>query len=292
MPSVRVDVQRAAKVLALAPVVQPPSTRLPAQQAAQPADSLSLAPVQSPPPVETVSRRRQTALGSIEQQRDAVRQRLLELRLQPLAELEQRWRAEIREQYDLAALRAELDTEWQEAFQQYGRQRFPLIVALIFTAPDSDARRQTQAQLDELDRAWQAQEKTLRARYEMGLARIEQEIEVRVNARRREFIRNAEQETQEQLAQQPNPADLYLPQPQTLPPAPARKEAVPALAVRLPERSLDATVKTRLTETENLRREILTQLAQEWAEANGYQLTNDPNAPDKTEEFIRYLLAR
>lgn len=292
MPSVRVDISRAAKALSLAPVVQPASTRLPAQQTAQPADSLSLAPVQSPPPVETVSRRRQTALGSIEQQRDAVRQRLLELRLQPLAELEPRWRAEFREQYDLAALRAELDTAWQEAFQRYGRQRFPLIVALIFTPPDSDARRQTQAQLDQLDRGWQAQEKTLRARYEMDLARIEQELEVRVNARRREFIRNAEQETQEQLAQQPNLADLYLPQPQSLPPALARKEALPAFAARLPERSLDATINTRLTETENLRRKILTQLAQEWAEANGYQLTNSPNAPDKTEEFIRYLLAR
>lgn len=242
--------------------------------------------------METVSRRRQTALGSIEQQRDAVRQRLLDLRLQPLPELEQRWRAELREQYDLAALRAELDAEWQEAFQQYGRQRFPLIVALIFTVPDSDARRQTQAQLDQLDRAWQAQEKTLRSRYEMGLARIEREIEVRVNARRREFIRNAEQETQEQLAQQPNLADLYLPQPQTLPPAPARKETVPALAARLPERTLDAALNTRRSQTENLRREMLTQLAQEWAQANGFQLTNAPNAPDKTDEFVRYLLAR
>ncbi|GIV08993.1 MAG: hypothetical protein KatS3mg019_1084 [Fimbriimonadales bacterium] len=291
-PEVRVDINRAAQTLTLSPLSKTPLIRLPAVQMVQPADSLALMPVESPPPAEAVSLRRQTALSSIEQQRDAVRQRLLELRLQPLSELEQRWRAELRASYDLDALRAELDTAWQEAFQQYGRRRFPLIVALIFTAPDSDARRHTQAQLDQLDRAWQTQERTLRARYEARLARIDQEIEVRLNARRREFIRNAEQEAREQLAQQPDPVDLYLPQPQSLPPAPARKEDMPSLASRLPARTLEASLNARRTQTESTRREMLTQLAQEWAEVNGYRLTNAPSASDRTDEFVRYLLAK
>ncbi|MFN7162344.1 MAG: hypothetical protein ACK4NB_04720 [Fimbriimonadales bacterium] len=289
---VRVDIDRAMQALSLSPGVEPPKGRLAGVAVSLPADSLTLAPVQSPPPVETVSRRRRVALDSTVQQREAVRQRLLELRLQPLPELEQRWRAELRDEYDLVEVRQALDAAIQEAFQQYGRQRFPLLVALVFAAPESDAYRQTRSQLEQLDRAWQAQERALRARYEAGLARIEQEIEVRVNARRREFIRNAEQEAQEQLAQQPDLADLYLPQPQSLPPAPVRKTPLPAVEVRLPEHALQTDDYTRRATAEQMQREMLTQLAQEWADVHNYQLTNAPNAPDKTDEFVRYLLAK
>ncbi len=289
---VRVDIDRAVQALSLSPVVEPPDGRLAGVDVSLPADSLTLAPVQSPPPVETVSRRRRVALDSIVQQREAVRQRLLELRLQTLPELEQRWRAELRDEYDLAQMRQALDAAIQEAFQQYGRQRFPLLVALLVAAPDSDAYRQTRAQLEQLDRAWQAQAQALHARYEAGLARIEQEIEVRVNARRREFVRNAEQETQEQLAQQPDLADLYLPQPQSLPPAPARKTPLSAVRAQLPERAFQADAYARRAAAEQMMRETLTQLAQEWAELHNYQLTNAPNAPDKTDALIRYLLAK
>ncbi|MFN4032574.1 MAG: hypothetical protein ACK4ME_02970 [Fimbriimonadales bacterium] len=285
---VRVDIDRAMRTLSLAPVVEPPDVRLAGVNASLPGDSLALAPVQSPPPVEAVSRRRRVALASLEQQRDAVRQRLLELRLQPLPELERRWRTELRDEYDLAEMRQALDAAVQEAFQQYGRQRFPLLVALLFAAPDSDAYRQTRRQLEQLDRSWQAQERALHARYKAGIARIEQEIEVRVNARRREFVRNAEQETLEQLARQPDLANWYLPQPQSLPPAPARKTPFPALAARLtqyaPQAVRDAAEQTQ--------REMLIQLAQEWAEIHNYRLTNAPNAPDRTDAFVRYLLAK
>ncbi|GIV05629.1 MAG: hypothetical protein KatS3mg016_1204 [Fimbriimonadales bacterium] len=288
----RVDLERAAHALAQAPVVQVSIPPLPAQQAAMPADSASLDSMEAPPPAETLRRRRELALFSIEQQRNAVRQRLLQARLQNLSELERRWRVELRAEYDLDALRAEWDAQWREAFQEYGRRRFPLLVALIFTAPDSEARRQTQAELDALDRAWQAQEQALKTQYETQLRRIEQEITVRVNARRREFIRNADAEVREQLAQQPDGADLYLPQPQALPPAPPRKETLPSTAVQMPARDTNASVRTRYAQTETLRRQILSQLVQEWAQARGYRLTDDPNAPDRTDEFVRYLARR
>jgi len=287
-----VDLNRAVQPLAQSPALQASFPPLAAQRAAAPADSASLDSIESPPPAETIRQRRELALFSIDQQRNAVRQRLLQARLQNLSELERRWRTELRAEYDFDALRAERDTLWQEAFQEYGRRRFPLLVALIFTAPDSEARRQTQAQLYALDRAWQAQEQALDAQYEAQLNRIEQEITVRVNARRREFIRNAEAEVREQLAQQPDAAELYLPQPQALPPAPSRKESLPAVGVQLAARDTNTSLQARQAQTEKLRRQILIQLAHEWAQVQGYQLTDDPNAPDKTDEFVRYLLAR
>jgi hypothetical protein len=173
---------------------------------------------------------------SIEQQRAAVRERLLQARLQGLPELEARWAAELRAEYDTDAIRAERDAAWHEAFQQHGQARFPLLVALILAAPDSDARREAQARLDQHDRAWQQREQAIEAAYQARLRRIEQEIAVRVNARRREFVRNAEQEIQAQLAAQPDPADLYLPPPQTPSPAPARKASFPPCASAMPAR--------------------------------------------------------
>ncbi|OYT69372.1 MAG: hypothetical protein CFK48_08410 [Armatimonadetes bacterium CP1_7O] len=291
-PMAKVDLERAAQALAQAPVVQVSVPPLPAQRARTPADSASLDSIESPPPAETLRRRRELALLSIDLQRNAVRQRLLQARLQNLSEQEQRWHAELRAEYDLDALRAERDALWQEAFQEYGRRRFPLLVALIFTAPDSEARRQAQATLDALEQAWRSQEQALEAQYKTQLSRIEREITVRVNALRREFIRNAEAEVQEQLAQQPDATEIYLPQPQKSPPAPPRKEPLPAAEVRLPAHETDATAQARRAQFENLRRQLLSQLVQEWAQAYGYRLTNDPRAPDKTDEFVRYLLAR
>jgi hypothetical protein len=192
----------------------------------------------------------------------------------------------------LDAIRAERDAAWREAFQAYGQARFPLLVALIFTAPDSDARREAQARLDQHDRAWQAREQAIESAYQAGLGRIEQEIAVRVNARRREFVRHAEQEIQAQLAAQPDPAELYLPPPQTPPPAPARKASTPPLRIDMPARDLHDAPRARLTAAERTRQAMLRQLAEEWAQTSGYTLTDDPRAPDYTDAFIRYLLAR
>ena len=287
----RVDLSRAAQALALAPA---PSLdgQLPAQMVAAAPESGVLPSVEPPALAETLRRRRALALQSIEQQRVAVRQQLLQRRLQNLPELEARWRAELRAEYDTDALRAERDAAWQAAFQEYGRTRFPLLVALIFAAPESEMHRQIRAQLEQHDRAWQQREQAIESAYQARLARIEQEITVRVNARRREFIRNAETETQEQLATQPDPAELYLPPPQMLPPAPTRKASLPSLRVNLPARPLNDPLRARTAETERLRRELLQQLAQEWAQVHGYTLTDDLSAPDRTDEFIRYLLAR
>jgi hypothetical protein len=228
----------AVQALALTPA--PTLDRqLSTQSLVVPPEAAALPSIEPPPPTETLRRRRELALFSIEQQRVAVRQQLLQRRLQNLPELEARWRAELRAEYDTDALRVERDAAWQAAFQEYGRARFPLLVALIFAAPESDTHRQIQAQLEQHDRAWQQREQALESEYQARLARIEQEITVRVNARRREFIRNAESETQEQLAAQPDPAELYLPPPQTLPPAPTRKASLPSLRFNLPARMLD-----------------------------------------------------
>jgi hypothetical protein len=290
-PRVRVDLARAAQAVALAPV-PPPTAPLPAQASVAAPESATLPRLESPAPTESLRRRRALALASIEQQRAAVRERLLQARLQGLPELEARWAAELRAEYDLDAIRAEYDAAWREAFQQHGQARFPLLVALIFTAPDSDARREAQARLDQHDRAWQAREQAIEAAYQARLRRIEQEVAVRVNARRREFVRQAEQEIQAQLAAQPDPAELYLPPPQTPSPAPARKASIPPVRVRQPARDLYDAPRARLAAAQQTRQAILRQLAEEWAQSNGYTLTDDPHAPDRTDAFIRYLLAR
>jgi hypothetical protein len=290
-PRVRVDLARVAQAVALAPV-PPPTAPLPAQASVAAPESATLPRLESPAPTESLRRRRALALASIEQQRAAVRERLLQARLQGLPELEARWAAELRAEYDLDAIRAEYDAAWREAFQQHGQARFPLLVALIFTAPDSDARREAQARLDQHDRAWQAREQAIEAAYQARLRRIEQEVAVRVNARRREFVRNAEQEIQAQLAAQPDPAELYLPPPQTPSPAPARKASFPPVRVRQPARDLYDAPRARLAAAQQTRQAILRQLAEEWAQSNGYTLTDDPHAPDRTDAFIRYLLAR
>jgi hypothetical protein len=290
-PRVRVDWGRVAQAVARAPV-PPPTAQLPAQASVAAPESATLPRLESPAPAESLRQRRALALASIEEQRAAVRERLLQARLQGLPELEARWAAELRAEYDTDAIRAEYDAAWHEAFQQHGQARFPLLVALIFTAPDSDARREAQARLDQHDRAWQQREQAIEAAYQARLQRIEQEIAVRVNARKREFVRNAEQEIQAQLAAQPDPAELYLPPPQTPPPVPARKASTPPLRIDMPARDLHDAPRARLADAEQTRQAILRQLAEEWAQTSGYTLTDDPHAPDHTDAFIRYLLAR
>lgn len=289
---VRVDVARAAAALQI-PLSPPvPAIALPDASRSVSESAIALAEVSPPPIAESLSQRRQAAVRSVEQQREAVYQQLLATRLRPLAALEPRWEAELRAEYDLEALRAERDAEWSAAFQAYGQRRFPILVALVFTQPNSEAHRQAQAQLATLEREWHAQEQAIDARYQAHLQRIEQEIRARLTARRREFIRTAEQEVLIQLQQQPDLTQLYLPQPQRLPPAPARKQPLPELRVQLPARDLSEPFHRRFATAEQTRYRLLSQLAHEWAQLHRYRLTTDPNAPDKTEEFIRYLRIR
>ena len=290
-PRVRVDFVRVAQAVARAPA-PPPTAQLPAQASVAAPESATLPRLESPAPAESLRQRRALALESIAQQRAAVREQLLQARLRGLPELEARWAAELRAEYDTDALRAERDAAWREAFQAYGQARFPLLVALIFTAPDSEARREAQARLDQHDRAWQQREQAIEAAYQARLRRIEQEVAVRVNARRREFVRNAEQEIQAQLAAQPDPAELYLPPPQTPPPAPARKASTPPLRIDMPARDSHDAPRARLADAQQTRQAMLRQLAEEWAQSNGYTLTDDPRAPDYTDAFVRDLLAR
>jgi hypothetical protein len=60
----------------------------------------------------------------------------------------------------------------------------------------------------------------------------------------------------------------------------------------MPARDLHDAPRARLADAEQTRQAILRQLAEEWAQTNGYTLTDDPHAPDHTDAFIRYLLAR
>lgn len=288
---VRVDFARVAQAVGLSPVSSL-SAQLPAQGSVTAPDAAFLPSLEAPAPTEAIRRRRTLALESIEQQRAAVREQLLQARLQGLPELEARWAAELRAEYDTDALRAARDAAWREAFEAYGRARFPLLIDFLLAAPNTDARREAQARLDAHDRAWQVREQAIENEYRAQLERIEQEIAVRVNARRRAFVRNAEQEIQAQIAAQPDPTTLYLPPPQTPPPAPARKETTPPLRVNMPARDLHEAPRARLAAAESLRQAILRQLADEWAQANSYTLTDDPRAPDRTDAFVRYLLAK
>jgi hypothetical protein len=129
-PRVRVDWGRVAQAVALAPA-PPPTAQLPAQASVAAPESATLPRLESPAPAESLRQRRALALASIAQQRAAVRERLLQARLQGLPELEARWAAELRAEYDTDAIRAERDAAWREAFQQHGQARFPLLVALI-----------------------------------------------------------------------------------------------------------------------------------------------------------------
>lgn len=285
---VRVDLTRAAQAVARAP--QPPVPEaLPAQVVAVAPSAGVLFRVEPPAPTDALRNRRALALSRVEQQRTAVRQQLLQRRLQSLPELEARWYAELRAEYDTDRLRAERDAALYEAFQEYGRLRFPLLVALLVLEPGSDAHLQAQTQLEQHKYAWQQRERAIESAYQAALRRIDQEIVVRVSARRREFIRNAETEIQELLAMRPDPAEVYFPRPQTLLPVPTRKVSFPPLSITIPERTLSNAPHTA---NRRLRQAIIHQLAQEWAYLHNYTLTDDPRAPDYTEAFLRYLFAR
>ncbi len=247
-----------------------------------------------PPPLspENLDVRRRIALQSIQDQREAVRQNLLQTRLAILAELEPRWRGEIRSDYETDLLLAERDQTWFEAFQAYGRARFPLLVSLILYPPDSETYQKAQASLQQLERDWQATQRQLESAYQTQLTRIEQEVEVRVRARQRAFVAEVEREVEEIMAAQPRAEDLYLPPIERLNPAPAQKSTLPAVSVRLVPLSQSPEPAQRRQANADLARAVLRQLAEQWAQSKGYQLTDDPTARDATQEFARYLQSR
>jgi hypothetical protein len=217
-----------------------------------------------------------------------VRERLLQTRLDPLPALEKRWRAELQAEYDLNAIREQWQSEWREAFEQHGKERFALLAKLAQRPPDSEQYKTLQRQLNELDERWRAREQALRAELEARLQRVEQEIEVRLRARRREFVRQAEQEVDQLMRQQPDLRALYLPSPEPHR-SPTQKVAIPALnastgSIDFHQKAIQSQQRLR----EQTKR-ILRQMAQEWARLNGYQLSDSPRARDATDEFIGYL---
>ncbi len=286
---VRVDFER---VIATLPAV---SLALPSAFAPTSFDAPSitahLPAVQTPALLDTLNRRRERARLAIHEQREAVRERLLQARLEPLPELEQRWRAELQAEYDLDAIRTEWQTEWRNAFEKHGRQRFSLLAEMAMLPPDSERFKQLQKQLNELDAHWQKQEEELRAQLATRLQRVEQEIEVRLRARQREFTRQVEQEVDQQMRQQPNLSELYLPPPeqQTIP---AQRLAVSGMSILTESIDLRPKAEQHEQRMRDQTERILRQLAREWAQLKGYRLSDSPRARDATDEFIRYLEGR
>ncbi|MER3403123.1 MAG: hypothetical protein C4336_03505 [Armatimonadota bacterium] len=242
---------------------------LPAQAVSAPQTGVELAELTAPPVPETANARRRIAIKSIRQQREAVRQRLLASRLESLPQLEARWRAEIESEYDLARWIAEWDAEWFQAFQAYGRQRFfPLFETVFY--PSSDSRhKQAQLTLSELAQRFTEQETQLQQALQARLGRVEQEIAVRMRAKRRAFERQVEQEVDQILASQPDLCELYLPMLERLPPTEALRSNLPLVKVQFSEEDLDRAVRLRIDRAERVQAQILRRLATEWATSRG-----------------------
>ncbi len=285
---VRIDFER---VMARLPQpVSAPAPKLPVVQDA-PAARAGLPPVEAPATPDTLSRRREQAHDAIHQQREAVRERLLQIRLEPLEKLERQWRAELQAEYDLDSIRAEWLAEWRAAFEKHGRTRLPLLTEMAQLSPDSERYRQLQQQLTALDDRWRQQDQALRQQLQARLQRVEQEIEVRLRARRREFIRQVEQEVDQLMRQQPNLIERYMP-PAESSQAPAKHLQVPALSVVSPGDTFGEKVLQSQRAANRLTQRILREMAREWARMRGYRLSDSPTARDATDEFIDYLELR
>lgn len=273
----------------------PPATSFPALPPLVeelPATGAILDSLTAPPLPESVRQRRQIALESILQQRAAVREQLLATRLEILSQLEPRWRAEIESEYDLAALYREWDEAWFQAFQTYGRERFLPLFETLYFPPDSPRHQQAMRRLTQLDQRFAQQEQSLQRAFQERIQRIEQEITVRLRAKRREFERQMEQEVDQILASQPDLRELYLPVLEPLPPAGAVKIQIPSLPLQLSNENLNSAFAERQARAQRMRTELLHQLAREWAEAHGYRLSDSPTARDATAELERYLSVR
>lgn len=265
---------------------------LPAQTVSVSQIGVGLAELTTPPMPETASARRQIAIESIRQQREAVRQHMLASRLEGLPQLEARWRAEIESEYNLARLIAEWDAEWFQAFQAYGRQRFfPLFETFFYPSTDSH-HKQAQLTLTKLAQRFTEQETQLQQALQARLGRVEQEIAVRLRAKRREFERQMEQEVDQILSSQPDLRELYLPVLEQLPPAEAIRSNLPPVKVQFSEENLHQAVRLRIDRAERVAAQILRRLATEWATSRGYQLSESERVRNLTPEFLRYLSAR
>ncbi len=280
----RIDWERVARAPSLA--VSLPT--LPPDAGVQGVPQDTLPALEAPPAPQTVRARRQLALQSIQTQREGVREQMLATRLSTLPELEARWRAELQASLDFAAVWQAWDQRWYEAFQQYGQRRYYPLVRMNFAEVGSEAYRHAQAELNLLNWLWSLQEQNLRAELQEQLARLNQEVEVRLRARRREFIQQAEAEVESLLATQPDWQSLYLPTPTPLPSLPPQLESLPAPEVKIPPQNLNTGHEERVRQTESIRLALLRQLAEEWARKEGYRLTNDPTAPDYTDAFLAY----
>ncbi len=253
---------------------------------------LVLPSIEPPPVPPTVLERRQLALQSIQSQREGVQEQMLATRLSVLPDLEERWKAELQDSLDFASVWQAWDQQWFEAFQQYGQRRYFPLAVLAFEPPTSPAYQSAQMELNLIDWLWSLQQEALRSSLQEQLDHLNQELEVRLRARRRDFIRQAESEVDSLLATQPDWQSLYLPTP--LPPAslPEQSLEVAAIKVQISSKNLNLEQESRFHQTEQIRLAILRQLAQEWAQGQGYRLTNNPNALDHTEAFLDYLLNR
>ncbi|MCS7066636.1 MAG: hypothetical protein NZL85_10260 [Fimbriimonadales bacterium] len=286
---VRLDFGRVQASLPVARL-SPPAVAVPPPLHAS-ATAALLPEVEFPATPDTLSRRREQVQVALREQREAVRERLQQVRMETLPDLERRWRAELQAEHDPNAVRDAWQTEWHDAFEKHGRQRFPLLAEMALLAPDSERYKALQKQLNELDARWQEQDKALRTQLQERLQRVEQEIEIRLRARRREFIRQVEQEVDQLMRQQPDLSALYLPPPEQRE-APPAQLVIPAMNISLESIDLRQKAEQHAQRLHKQTERLLRYLAEEWAQLKGYRLSDSPRARDATDEFLRYLEGR
>lgn len=246
--------------------------------------------VDTPPPTDLFLRRRQQVLQALQEQRDAVRAGMLDASLKRLTALEKVWRKEMEDQIDFHPIYQAWLEEWRALFERVAARMFPLMVERELHPFSSEKYRTLTTQIQAIEKEWMDEEVALLEQRERQIARIQDEIEVTLGARAREFIRQAEQEISERLRDQPTLA--------TFDPPLYRKQEAAARSIQMeaprPGKSIGNRVKVEQFSAlwrENARKHLQS-LAQDWAKQNHYRLTKNRSTPDKTNELTLFLKGR
>jgi len=249
--------------------------------------AVRLPAVDTPPPTDLFVRRRQQALQALQEQRDAVRMSMLDASLQRLEALEKIWRKELEDGLDFHPIRQEWLEEWRTLFERIAAQLFPLMVERELYSPFSEKYKALTARIQTLEKEWMDEELALQNKRERQIARLKDEVEIRLGVRAREFITQAEREVSERLRDQPALATFALPV--------HRKRKTPERSIRLevPKPDHSIGMGTKVEQLAALWREKarkhLQALVQDWAKRNHYRLTRNRSAPDKTNELVLFL---
>lgn len=250
---------------------------------------VSLPPVLLPPAPDPLAKRRVDALQALRQQREAVREHLLATFYSQLTFLKQQWKRELEatllQKFDPETLQARL-TEVRES---YGRRLFPLLIRKTWLQENQPEYQGVDAQIEQIQREWNETEATLQRQWQEEIAAVQQEIEAELAKRERQALRQAEELIARQI-QESVPSVPLLPHGIKPSPAPAVR-----LTLKMPRSSpaawvsLQSNLAQKRAEWQQRLRQHWEALASQWARRARYLITRDPKAPDKTEEFIRFL---